>query len=76
MKTKIYLVRHGQSEGNLHDQFIGHTDIALTELGRRQAEMAAVYLESIHLDAIYSSDLQRAYDTACATAKRKGLPVV
>ena len=75
MKTKIYLVRHGQSLGNLQDRFIGFTDIALTDLGRQQAEMAADYLQNIHLDAIYSSDLQRAYNTACATAARKGLPI-
>ena len=75
MKTTIYLVRHGQSVGNLNDQFIGHTDIALTDLGRKQAKMAAAYLKDIHLDRIYSSDLQRAYDTACATAERKNMPV-
>lgn len=75
MKTTIYLVRHGQSEGNLHDQFIGHTDIALTDLGRRQAELTAAYLKDIPLDRIYSSDLQRAYDTACVTARMKNMTV-
>ena len=75
MKTTIYLVRHGQSEGNLHDLFIGHTDIALTELGIRQAKMAAGYLKDVPIDAVYSSDLQRAYNTARATAEAKGLPI-
>lgn len=75
MKTTIYLVRHGESEGNVQRRFIGHTDIALTDLGRRQAEMTAEYLQDIPVDCIYSSDLQRAYDTACATAKRKNLPI-
>lgn len=75
MKTTIYLVRHGHSLGNLNDQFIGHTDIALTDLGRKQAQMAAAYLKDIHLDKIYSSDLQRAYNTALATAELKNMPV-
>lgn len=75
MKTIIYLVRHGQSVGNLHDQFIGHTDIALTELGRQQARMAAQYLKDIPVDAIYSSDLSRAYETALETARLKNMPV-
>lgn len=75
MKTLIYLVRHGQSMGNLHDLFIGHTDIALTDLGYQQAQMAASYLKDIPIDAIYSSDLQRAYNTAQATAEAKGLPI-
>ena len=76
MKTTIYLIRHGQSEGNLHDQFIGHTDIPLTDLGRQQAQMAAAYLKDIPVDRIYSSDLQRAYETALATAKLKNMPVI
>ena len=75
MKTTIYLVRHGQSLGNLRNQFMGHTDTPLTELGLRQAELAAGYMENIHIDAIYSSDLQRAYQTALATANRKNMPV-
>lgn len=75
MKTTLYLVRHGQSVGNLNDQFMGHTDTPLTELGQRQAKMAAAYLKNIHLDAIYSSDLQRAYNTACATAAVKNMSV-
>lgn len=76
MKTTVYLVRHGQSVGNLRDLFIGHTDIELTELGLQQAKMAAGYLKDFPLDAIYSSDLQRAYNTACALGELKHLPVI
>lgn len=75
MKTTLYLVRHGYSEGNLYDLFIGHGNVDLTDLGRRQAEMAADYLKDIPVDAIYSSDLDRAYHTACATAKPKGMQI-
>ena len=75
MKTTVYLIRHGQSQGNLKDQFVGHTDIGLTELGHQQAAAAAAYLKNIPLDAIYSSDLQRAYDTACTTARLKNMSV-
>lgn len=76
MKTTFYIVRHGQSKGNLHDRFVGHTDIGLTEQGYRQAHMAAQYLKGIHADVIYSSDLSRAYDTACATARLKDMDVI
>ena len=76
MKTTIYLVRHGQSVGNLRDQFIGHTDIELTDLGRQQARLAAQYLKDLPVDAIYSSDLMRAYETALETAKLKNMQVV
>ncbi len=74
--THIYIIRHGQSEGNLRGAFLGHTDLDLTELGHRQAELTADYLDNIHIDAIYSSDLLRAYNTGRHTADRKGLPII
>ncbi|MBO5868861.1 MAG: histidine phosphatase family protein [Oscillospiraceae bacterium] len=75
MKTKFYLVRHGQSQGNLLGLFLGHTDMDLTELGYRQAELAAEYLKDIPVDVIYASDLQRAYHTGCPTAEAKGMEI-
>ena len=73
--THIYLIRHGQSEGNLYDLFLGHTDMDLTELGRKQAERVTSYFENIKIDAIFSSDLKRAYHTACPLAEMKGLSI-
>ena len=74
--TCIYLVRHGQSEGNARHIFLGHTDLDLTPLGYKQAELTAQELESAHVDAIYSSDLLRAYNTAAPHAKLHGLEIV
>ena len=62
--TKIYLVRHGQSEANLHGIFAGRTDLELSDLGRRQAEATGNYLCDKGIDAIYSSPLKRAMSTA------------
>ena len=76
MATNIFLVRHGQSEANKRNAFIGHTDLDLTEKGHKQAEKAAEYLMSVHCDAIYSSDLKRAYNTAEHTSLKKGIPVI
>ncbi len=76
MKTDIYLIRHGQSEGNLHDLFLGHTDLDLTPLGKKQAERVASYLENISVDKIYSSDLLRAFHTALPLAEKKGLSIL
>ncbi len=73
--THIYLIRHGQSEANLRDCFLGHGDLPLTPLGHAQAELAAQYLDTIHADAIYASDLRRAYDTALHTAQRQSMTV-
>lgn len=73
--TELYLIRHGQSEANLQACFLGHGDLDLTELGRRQAQLAAGYLRNIGVDAIYSSDLKRAFHTAGATAEALGMTV-
>ena len=66
MKTLIYVIRHGQSTGNLNHIFLGHTDGALTALGRKQALCAGAYLKemNIHFDKVYASSLRRAYETA------------
>ena len=75
-KTVIYLVRHGQSIGNLHRTLLGHTDLDLSELGFRQADACAEALKDVKLDAIYSSDLKRAMSTAAPHAKMRGMDVI
>ena len=62
----ITLVRHGETQGNLDDKAQGHFDAPLTELGRSQAQALGERLAETEFDAIYSSDLQRAVDTALA----------
>ena len=76
MTTNIYLIRHGQSVGNLNRAFLGHTDLPLTELGHAQAERAAKYLSTLAPDAIYASDLSRARQTVTPAAKTHGLEVI
>ncbi len=76
MSTILIFVRHGESEGNRADSFNGHSDVKLTEKGHLQAEKTAEFLDDYKIDAIYSSDLSRAYDTALHTATRKKLPVI
>ncbi len=60
----IYLVRHGQSVANENNIVAGQIDVALTELGKQQAAEAGRKLQHVNFDAAYSSDLQRAADTA------------
>ena len=66
--TKIFFVRHGQTEWNLAMRFQGHADIQLTELGKKQAQCVADRLKKEPFSAIYCSDLIRAKDTALAIA--------
>lgn len=74
-ETRILLVRHGQSEWNLTGRWQGQTDPPLTDLGRFQARSAARSLGTV--DAIWSSDLQRAAETAMIISGELGVgPVV
>ncbi len=76
MSTNIYLIRHGESEGNKRRAFLGHTNLDLTETGHNQAQNTANFLKDIDADVIYSSDLKRAYSTALHTAEMKKLDII
>jgi broad specificity phosphatase PhoE len=71
--TQVLLIRHGQSQGNAEGRFGGHTDTPLSPRGRKQANATARALSSEKFDAIYSSDLPRAIETASPLAKRTGV---
>lgn len=73
--TKVILIRHGESLGNLNNIMLGHTDIDLAPRGYLQAEACAEYLKNERIDAIYSSDLIRAYHTAEPHARMRGLSI-
>ncbi|MCM2676776.1 histidine phosphatase family protein [Alkalicoccobacillus plakortidis] len=61
---KLYLIRHGESMGNLQGKIQGAMDFPLSELGTKQVDLISAYCKEMKLDYIYSSDLTRAYDTA------------
>jgi probable phosphoglycerate mutase len=76
MSHSLVVWRHGQTPWNVANRFQGHSDVALDDVGRQQAEAAAEALAALGPDAIVSSDLMRARDTADALARRTGRPVV
>ncbi len=73
--TRVIAVRHGETDWNVGQRIQGHTDIALNDKGRWQAERLAAALADEELQAVYSSDLQRAWHTAAACARGHGLAV-
>ena len=73
--TRILAIRHGQTAWNADSRIQGHTDIALDAVGEWQAQRLALALGDDDLQAIYSSDLTRARQTAAPLAARKGLQV-
>ncbi|SBS77916.1 conserved hypothetical protein [uncultured Mycobacterium sp.] len=74
--TRLLLLRHGQTEFSRERRYSGRGNPELTETGRSQAAAAARYLaERGGIDAVITSPLQRAYDTATAAATALGLDV-
>jgi probable phosphoglycerate mutase len=77
---ELLLLRHGETDWNREGRLQGQTDIALNALGEQQARAAADFLiERIEsdgpIDAVYASDLKRAFVTAQAFAERVGVMV-
>jgi broad specificity phosphatase PhoE len=73
--TRLYLVRHGQSAGNVQGRFGGHSPTPLSDLGKKQALHTAHSLAKERIRAIYSSDLLRAVQTAEPLAKLLNLEI-
>lgn len=74
--TKIYLIRHGETEWNKRRLQQGHSDIELNHEGLRQSADTSRLLAGIRLSAIYSSDMKRASQTAEIIGREQGLQVV
>ena len=74
--TQFIFVRHGESKSNENGTFTGQTDVALSALGKRQAQALKEHLlRNYTIDRIYVSDLKRAYDTVLPYAEAAGLPI-
>ena len=65
--VRITFIRHGETDENKAKRVQGRKDYPLNETGKKQAKMVAKYLKdnNYFFDAIFSSPLSRAYDTAC-----------
>ncbi|WP_206999217.1 histidine phosphatase family protein [Trinickia mobilis] len=80
MPTQVLFIRHGETDWNRIRRIQGHIDIPLAQSGVAQAQQLAARLareaqSGARLDAIYSSDLQRAQQTAQPAASALGLPL-
>jgi probable phosphoglycerate mutase len=71
----ILIARHGETEWNRVGRWQGWADPPLNELGRAQARDLAAQLADVPFDAVYSSDLRRAQETAVIVAAPHGVPV-
>lgn len=72
---KLIIIRHGETEDNVKGLLQGHKHGKLTKTGIEQAKKLALRLKDEKIDAIYSSDLQRAKDTTEEIAKFHKVPI-
>lgn len=68
--TKLLLIRHGQTIGNVEQILQGQTHGELTDKGKEEANTAAKTLKDEHIDAFFTSDLKRAIDTCRIIAEQ------
>ncbi len=62
--SKLVLIRHGQSVWNKQNLFTGWVDVDLSAEGEQEARKAAVALDGLDFDVVFTSELQRAIRTA------------
>ena len=73
---RLYLVRHGESVGNMKKLMFGHSDHPLTEAGVKDAQTVAEKLSDCHVECCYTSTLKRASHTAEICFKDRNVPIV
>ena len=73
--TRIFLIRHGETEWNASGRLQGNSNVQLSMVGLHQARLLAMHAPFPTADAIYSSDLIRARATAEILAAKFNLPV-
>ena len=74
--TSLLVIRHGETAWNAEHRIQGHLDIPLSATGIRQAACLADRLAGETVDAVYSSELARAWLTAAPLAARLGLDII
>jgi broad specificity phosphatase PhoE len=73
--TELILARHGETAWNVEKVFRGRADVNLDEVGIRQAHLLGKYLSNWELEAIFSSPVNRALDTANIIARYRKVAV-
>ncbi len=76
MATQLILVSHALTQWNIEGRIQGHTDVPLNYYGRKMAGWLAKRLTKENIQAVYTSDLKRAYQTAWPLAEQKALNII
>ena len=73
--SHLFLVRHGETIWHAENRYAGRSDVALTEKGKQQAVRLAQWAAEANLQAVWSSPLSRAVETATPSADALELPL-
>ena len=71
----LYCIRHGETIANVAGQIQGQSESPLSPLGIRQCEAVAAALQGLPIDAVYTSPLSRAFDSARCIADALAAPL-
>src|SRR5262247_1890643 len=72
---QVILVRHGETEYNAQGRLQGYSPVSLSARGRQQAMLVGPRVQLLRPTVLYSSDIQRAHETATILSQHVGLPV-
>ncbi len=75
LETQVYLIRHGVTDWHTEGRVLGHRDIALNDVGFRQAHAASESLTGVPIAEVISSPLVRSLQTAEVIGKQFGIDV-
>jgi len=77
LTTTLILIRHGQTDHNLHHRYQGQSDVPMNDAGRAQVRAAARHLAGVRAAALYCSDLARSREAAKIIGRALGVePIV
>ena len=73
---ELYIIRHGETDWNNEKRLQGRSDVELNEYGRELARITSEALKDVKFDAIYSSPLKRAYETAQIIKGKRDIEII
>jgi len=74
--TRVLAIRHGETDWNVDGRIQGQLDIPLNAVGQWQVHRLALAVADEGIDAVYSSDLLRAFETAQSVSRGAGQPII
>lgn len=75
-ETTLFLIRHGETDWNVNQRYLGKTDVSLSETGKKQIHQLYQQWQHLLIDVVYTSPLKRARETTAILCPENKIPVV